>query len=127
MKSIIVVDDDKNIRQTVLDILSFEDLSGEPFSSAEGVLERLAQGDVGLVITDLNMPGKDGIELISDIRTSQSESFRDVPIILLTGAGYESRSAEALSKGATLCLGKPFDIGDFLDNVFAALGRKPSA
>ena len=63
MKSIIVVDDDRNIRQTIIDILFFEDLVGEPFSSAEGVLDRLKLGDVGLVITDLNMPGLDGIQM----------------------------------------------------------------
>jgi two-component system C4-dicarboxylate transport response regulator DctD len=126
VKSIIVVDDDLNIRQTIIDILCFEDMVGEPFSSADGVLARISQGDIGLVITDLNMPGLDGIELISAIKNTLDKPFCNVPVIMLTGAGYDSRSAEALEKGASGCLGKPFDIDEFLNLVRATLEGESS-
>ena len=119
MKSIIVVDDDKNIRQTIIDILSFEELVAEGFSSADGVVDRLKKGDIGLVITDLNMPGLNGIDLIVAIKTL-SEPYCNTPIIMLSGAGVDSREDEAIAKGAMGCMGKPFDIDDFLQLVSIA-------
>lgn len=127
MKSIIVVDDDQNIRQTIIDILFFEDLIGEPFSSAEGVLDRIKLGDVGLVITDLNMPGLDGIELISAIKETLSKPYCNTPVIMLTGAGADSREAEAIAKGASACMGKPFDIDDFIKLVRKSLEGESSS
>lgn len=126
MESIIVVDDDRNIRQTIIDILSFEDMVAEPFSSAEGVLARIVQGGIGLVITDLNMPGMDGIELISSIKNTLDAPFCNTPVIMLTGAGHDSRANEALEKGACGCLGKPFDIDEFLDLVRGTLEGESS-
>ena len=119
---VLVVDDDQNIRDTIVDILELEGYAAEAFSSAVGVVQRLEAGDISLVVTDLNMPDVDGIELIERIRATDAPRWANVPVILLTGAGFEERATEALERGATACFAKPFNIDDFIEAVTAAVG-----
>ena len=60
---------------------------------------------------------KYGIELIASIKQTLEEPYCLTPIILLTGAGAESRAEEAIEKGAVACMDKPFDIDEFLGMV----------
>ena len=127
MNTVIVVDDDDNIRETIVDILQLEGFSTEGFSSADGVLTRLLEGDVSLVVTDLNMPDIDGMELLESIGKSIDRGdMKRVPVILLTGAGFEERAKEALQLGAVDCFAKPFDIDDFVKSVKCNIGDSSS-
>lgn len=127
MKTVIVVDDDNNIRDTIVDILTLEGYSAEGFPSAKGVLERLGKLDVSLVVTDLNMPDIDGMELLKSIVETNDKAVHDVPVILLTGAGFEERGAEALQLGAFACFAKPFNIDEFIESVVSAIGKPSDA
>ena len=123
MKTVIVVDDDNNIRETIVDILNLEGYSAEGFPGANGVLDRLEKDDVSLVVTDLNMPDIDGMELLQSVVEKGKSTSRSIPVILLTGAGFEERGAEALQLGAFACFAKPFDIDEFIESVVKAIGK----
>lgn len=121
MTTVIVVDDDANMRDTIVDILTMEGYPVEAFASARDVTARVGVGDVGLVVTDLNMPDLDGMGLIDQIRAAGHR----VPVVMLTGAGFEHRAEDALARGATACFAKPFDIDAFLRVVEKVLGPPP--
>ena len=123
MKTVIVVDDDNNIRDTIVDILNLEGYCAEGFPGAQGVLDRLNKDNVSLVVTDLNMPDIDGMELLQSVVELAKTKNRQLPVILLTGAGFEERGAEALKLGAFACFAKPFDIDEFIESVVKAIGK----
>jgi two-component system C4-dicarboxylate transport response regulator DctD len=124
VNTVLVVDDDNNIRQTLVDILSMEGYATEAFASAVGVSERAGRGDVGLVVTDINMPDVDGLELLEQIRAAERSHAVRVPVIVLTGAGSEAKADEARRKGAFACFPKPFDIVEFVSTVARALAAR---
>jgi len=118
VKTVLVVDDDDNIRDTIVDILHLEGYHAEAFTCAAGVVERVAAGDVVLVVTDLNMPDVDGMTLLQSVLVKTPT----VPVVMLTGAGFEERASEALAHGAFACFAKPFNIDEFLACVARAIG-----
>ena len=71
-----------------------------------GVTPSMLSGNIHLIITDLNMPGMDGIELIKQIRTNSKHRF--VPILMLTTESQVAKKQEAKSAGATGWIVKPF-------------------
>jgi len=122
---ILVVDDDDNMRDTILDILQMEGYEAEGFSGALGVAARALKKDVSLVVTDVNMPDTDGIALLLQIKSQDASRSRPMPVIVLTGAGFESRAKEALKLGAFASFSKPFDIDEFITSIASALqGQK---
>lgn len=97
MNTILVVDDSAVDRQLLVGLISkderFDVITAETAAKA---LNRLAEWGVDLVVTDLQMPGMDGLELVKWIR----EQHPDVPTILATGQGSEETAAQALRAGA---------------------------
>jgi CheY-like chemotaxis protein len=116
---ILVVDDDEGISENIADLLGMEDYRVFVASSAERAMERLAAEDVDLLLTEFQMPGRNGVELIEAARTAK----RDLPAILMTAYlhVYEQIDKER-RKGITL-LRKPFDADEFLLLVAAGLNR----
>jgi two-component system chemotaxis response regulator CheY len=106
VKKILTVDDSASMRQMV----TFT-LSGAGYEVVEAVdgrdaLGKITSTDVGMIITDLNMPNMDGIELIRSVRTMPGLKF--VPIILLTTESQEGKKKEGKDAGATGWIVKPF-------------------
>lgn len=105
-KIIMTVDDSATIRQ----MLSFtlQDAGYEVVEAVDGAdaLEKLAERQVHMVITDLNMPRMDGIELIREIRKMPQHKF--IPIIMLTTESQESKKQEGKVAGASGWIVKPF-------------------
>jgi two-component system chemotaxis response regulator CheY len=106
-KRIMTVDDSPTVRQ----MLSFtlEDAGYEVLEAVDGVdaLQKLAAGEkVDMLITDLNMPNMDGIELIRAVRKDSANRF--IPIIMLTTEAQESKRQEGKSAGASGWIVKPF-------------------
>ena len=118
-RTILSVDDSASVRQMV----SFT-LRAAEYEVAEAVdgcdaLTKLSR-DIHLVITDLNMPRMDGIELIRQIRTKSGHKY--VPILVLTTESQVAKKQEAKSAGATGWIVKPFQPEQLLAVVRRVLG-----
>ena len=118
-KEILTVDDSASVRQ----ILGFT-LRSASYDVTEAIdgfdaLSKLS-GDIRLIITDLNMPGMDGIELIKKIRTNSRHKF--VPILVLTTESEIAKKQEAKSAGATGWIVKPFKPEQLVAVVERVLG-----
>ncbi len=113
MTSILVVDDEAAVRYTLREIITEEGWSVLSASSGEEALELLDQAD--LVVTDLAMPGMDGMALLGEVKRRRPA----LPVVMLTARGSERVAVSALKLGAYDYLTKPFD----LDELVATLRR----
>jgi len=105
METILIVDDEKNytlILSAVLEEEGFETLTA---NSGNDALKILESADIDLVITDMKMPGMDGIELLESIK----EKDPDLPVIMMTAYGTVEKAVEAMQKGAYNYILKPFE------------------
>ena len=105
MENILIVDDEKNytlILAAVLEDAGFGALTANSGSEALGIL---ASSDVDLVLTDMKMPGMDGIDLLERIKATDAE----LPVIMMTAHGTVEKAVEAMQKGAYNYILKPFD------------------
>jgi two-component system chemotaxis response regulator CheY len=105
-KKIMIVDDSASLRQMLNFTLS--EASYEPLEAANGeeALKILGHEQVDMLITDLNMPVMDGLTLIREVRSKQSYKF--IPIIMLTTESQAEKKLEGRSAGATGWIVKPF-------------------
>ena len=118
MTTVLLVDDEPGVRFALSEVLHD---SGYGVVSAGSGPEALAALDgVDVVVTDLSMPGMDGLELVSQIAARAPA----LPVILLTAHGSEHLVRIASSRGACGCLSKPFDIDEIAQVVERALGRR---
>jgi len=90
--------------------------------SAEEALQAARGGDFDLVVSDFNMPGKDGLALLSELR--RAETTRDLPVVILTGRGDANLKRRALDAGANDLLTKPTDREDLLARIRNVLKLK---
>jgi two-component system chemotaxis response regulator CheY len=108
VKHILIVDDSPTMRRMVR--ASLGTLPETQFTEAGSgldALEKLALGNVDLVILDLNMPDMHGMEVLRFVR--QHQVYRNLPIIILTTRGDDTGRTEAMNAGASLYLTKPFE------------------
>jgi len=116
-KKILVVDDEQSMRETLEMMLEGEGFS---VSCAEGGAEALSMCESGrydLVVTDIKMPGMDGIELL---KTLFSKGI-DIPVIVITAAATKSDAIAALNLGASFFIEKPFGKQEFMNFVKRAI------
>ena len=121
MKRVLVVDDEAGIRKVVQDALKREGLEVETAADGQEALAHLARGEFQLVITDLNMPRLDGLDLVLKIRESS-----DIPALVLTVRQEERDKVRLLDAGADDYVTKPFGIAELLARVRALLRRRDS-
>ena len=105
-KSILIVDDSESIRELVALTLESSGYQIEKGIDGKDALRFLDGRSFDLVITDLNMPEMDGIELVREIRKHQL--YSTVPILMLTTESQAARKDEAKAAGATGWIVKPF-------------------
>jgi FixJ family two-component response regulator len=113
-----VVDDDESVRNAVHGVLRSVGLKVQAFSSAAEFLESGKQDQTGCLITDVQMPGMNGLELQARL----AEDEHRIPIIFITAYGNARMRAQAMRAGALEFLGKPFNDDVLLESVRAALG-----
>ncbi len=119
-KWIMTVDDSASVRQMVSLTLKHEGYEVIEAQDGKDAVSKLAQTGVNMVITDLNMPNMDGIDLIKWLRSQSSYKF--IPIVMLTTESQESRKQEGRQAGATGWIVKPFKREQLLGVVKKVLG-----
>jgi two-component system, LuxR family, response regulator FixJ len=114
-----VVDDDDAVRDSVVFLLETAGMSVTSYVSPSELLEMVARGGCGCVITDVRMPEMDGIELVRRIKAIDE----DTPVVVITGHGDVPLAVEAMKAGAADFIEKPFDEETLLAAVQSALNR----
>ena len=117
---ILVVDDDSIIREGLKRILEGQGYGVETYASGFLAVERMSERNFDLVITDLKMPGMNGIEVLKHLKALQPE----VPIIMITGYSTVDTAVEAMKNGAVDYIAKPFSPEDITEKVRSALEQK---
>jgi DNA-binding NtrC family response regulator len=103
-RSILVVDDEKNIRLTIAQSLGDLGMETDSAASGEEALAKLKKKDFGLILLDLHMPGLDGMGVLREIR----ELRPDIRVIIMTAYGTVERAVKAIRLGAIDFIQKPF-------------------
>src|SRR5215218_101019 len=119
MASILIIDDEKAIRKTLSEILSFEGYKIEEASDGEEGLKKFKEKTYDVVLCDIKMPKIDGIEFLQ----KAVESNSDVPIIMISGHGNIETAVEAVKKGAYDFIQKPPDLNRLLITIRNAMER----
>jgi two-component system response regulator FixJ len=118
-----VIDDDHGVRESMCFLLASEGLAVRAHDSADAFLTKVTSVPTGCVVSDIRMPGTDGIELL---RRMKAKGWR-VPVIIMTGHADVPLAVEAMKEGAVDFVEKPFDDERLLSTVRAALERGVSA
>lgn len=113
-----IVDDDRPVREAVADLLQVEGYPARTFEDGKSLLADAELAQVACVITDVRMPGMNGLELQRRLR-SRAPSL---PIIFITSSVEEALQARAIAEGAMAWLSKPVSDAELLANVRSALG-----
>jgi two-component system, NtrC family, response regulator AtoC len=116
---ILVADDEQNLRRVLVALLRRE--GHEVVQAANGLeaIEQLAKGDYDVVITDLRMPGADGM----DVLRTASKNYPHVPVIMITAYGSVGQAVEAIKAGAFDYIEKPFEQDSIRVIVEKAIGQ----
>jgi two-component system nitrogen regulation response regulator NtrX len=115
--TVLVVDDEKNIRRTIRMVLEGEDIEVLEAGSAEEALQTVESEDLDAVILDVRLPGMTGVDALKKLR-AQKEL---VPVVMISGHASISEAVEAVLQGATDFLEKPLDRDRLLVSVRNAL------
>lgn len=119
-KKILIVDDDPGIREILAEFLEMQGSVPLQARDSESAHEKLEQVPIDLVISDVNMPGKSGIELLEEIR----QGYR-IPVIIITGKPAVHAAVESMKLGAVDYLSKPFDLTAVKEVIEKALTSGP--
>lgn len=119
-KTILTVDDSSSVRQMVGFTLREAGYEVIEASDGKDALSKMTGKPINLVITDLNMPNMDGIELIKSIRKNPIHKF--LPILMLTTESQESKKIEGKQAGATGWIVKPFKQEQLLEVIKKGFG-----
>ncbi|MCO7514629.1 sigma-54 dependent transcriptional regulator [Pseudomonas guariconensis] len=120
LNSVIVVDDEASIRTAVEQWLSLSGFSVQLFARAEDCLAQLPPHYPGVIVSDVRMPGMDGLQLLERLQGQDP----DLPVILLTGHGDVPMAVEAMRSGAYDFLEKPFTPQTLLGSLRRALEKR---
>lgn len=113
MSKILVIDDEKAIRNTLKDILEVEGYSVDVAEDAHTGLEMFGNGAYDLVLCDIKMPQMDGIEVLEKLQECQP----DVPVVMISGHGNIDTAVDAIKKGAYDFIEKPLDLNRLLITI----------
>jgi two-component system response regulator AtoC len=114
MKRVVIVDDDRPTRRVLQILVEKLGLESQAFEDAPAALRALREESAVLVLTDLKMPGTDGIEFMRRLRELDAQ----VPVIVLTAYGTVAAAVAAMKLGAVDFVAKPFDV-DALEVLIA--------
>ncbi|MHC4205114.1 MAG: response regulator transcription factor [Planctomycetota bacterium] len=122
-KHIFFLDDEPTVREVVKETLENSNFTVSCFSSPIDCLKRLRSKKCDLLITDLKMPEKDGIELLTDIQHLAPW----VPVLMITGYGDIPTAVRAMQAGAVDFIEKPLDKKNFVRKIISILKKNVAA
>jgi DNA-binding response OmpR family regulator len=116
---LLVIEDDSAIRQGIVDALRFKGYEVYEAKTGNAGLEMAVRSDADLVLLDLILPERDGLEILREVRATRPA----LPIIILTAKGDETDRVQGLQLGADDYVVKPFSVKELLARVEAVLRR----
>lgn len=119
MGKILIIDDDKPIRNTLREILEFEKFQVDDAEDGASGISKIKKGGFDLVLCDIKMPKMDGIEVLEKIQ----EIKPDLPVVMISGHGSIETAVEAIKLGAFDFIAKPLDLNRLLVTVRNALDK----
>ncbi|MDD5038499.1 MAG: response regulator [Dehalococcoidales bacterium] len=119
MPKILVVDDEKHIRDSCIKLLQRKRFEAEGAASGSEALEKIKEQAYDLVLLDVRMPGMDGIETLRRAR----EIAPNILVLVLTGHGTIDTANEAMKLGAAGFIRKPIAIEDLAESIDQTLNR----
>jgi len=119
MAEILIIDDEKAIRKTLTEILSFEGYKLEEAADGEEGLKKFKEKNYDLVLCDIKMPKLDGIEFLQ----KAGEINPDIPVVMISGHGNIETAVEAVKKGAFDYISKPPDLNRLLITIRNAMDK----
>lgn len=113
MSRILVIDDERSIRNTLKEILQYEKYDVDLAKDGAQGLELISKNEYDIVLCDIKMPGMDGIEVLGNIQAS----FPDTPVVMISGHGNIDTAVESIKKGAFDYIEKPLDLNRLLITI----------
>lgn len=117
---VLVVDDEAVVRDGLKRVIDGDRFEVETCKSGHMAIERIQEVEYGLIITDLKMPGMNGLEVLKTVRTLQP----DVPVIMISGYATIDTAVEAMKNGAADYISKPFTPEQIMEKVEHALEQR---
>jgi len=118
MPRILIIDDEKSIRNTLREILEYEKYTVDDASDGEQALQKIRETRYDVILCDIKMPKMDGIEVLSKIF-----EIADTPVVMISGHGTIETAVDAIKKGAYDYISKPIDLNRLLVAMRNALDR----
>jgi DNA-binding NtrC family response regulator len=118
--SILIIDDEAAIRESLETLLEFEGYTVESAETGEDGLARLSEQTFDLVLLDFALPDRNGLEILADIRSRDSQ----LAVIMITAYGTLDNAVRAMQQGATNFIQKPWDNEKLLADVRASVSRR---
>ncbi len=119
MSRILVVDDERSIRNTLKDILEYEKYEVELAEDGNKALDKVKNAEFDIVLCDIKMPGIDGIEVLEKL----TEMAPDTPVVMISGHGNIDTAVESIKKGAYDYIEKPLDLNRLLITIRNAMDK----
>ncbi len=119
MANILVIDDERSIRNTLKEILEYEKFTVDLAENGIEGLEKYKKGSYDIVLCDIKMPEMDGLEVLEKLFEEQGEA----QVIMISGHGSVDNAVEAIKKGAYDFIEKPLDLNRLLITVRNALDK----
>lgn len=113
MSRILVIDDERSIRNTLKDILEYEKYEVDLAEDGQKGLEKIGSAEYDIVLCDIKMPGLDGIEVLERM----TELTPDTPVVMISGHGNIDTAVESIKKGAFDYIEKPLDLNRLLITI----------
>jgi DNA-binding NtrC family response regulator len=117
--SILIIDDEAEIRESLLTLLELEGYAVDTAATGEEGLTRIGQNTYDLVLLDLALPDRDGMDLLAELRTHDAQ----FSVIMITAYGTVENAVKAMQAGAANFVQKPWDNEKLLADVRAAVAR----
>lgn len=119
---VLIVDDSAAIRKILQRVLRQADVPmGEVYEAGDGfeALELMKTQKVDLILSDINMPNMDGLQLLSELKSN--DAWKNVPFVMITTEGSQNKVVEAVNLGAAGYVRKPFTAEQIKDKLAAVL------
>ncbi len=119
-ESVLIVEDDADLREALTDTLLAAGITAAAAGNAGEALKLLESQEIALVISDVQMPGPNGYELLASIKRVRA----DLPVVLMTAYGTIAQAVTAMREGATDYIVKPFDAQALIDMARRQLANR---